>query len=303
MRKGLLGIDLCRTIIRVLTLGEDYVKLSAARPVAIARLQINRAVPLHGHRFHELSVVESGSATHIVRGLEFPIGPGTIVMAEAGAVHAYTDVDLLKKRNLYFSTDWLAAELWPEPFKTDTPLNSEYDLVPEAIVLEPSTSTAMTIADELDDIEEELSRDTLSQSLLRACVLKILVHVSRTVSPGGSHGFIRTRPELWSTLRSIEALAVAGAPLDRRDLAKRIGLAPDTLNRLVRSETGCSLTDLYQRARIRRACRILTESNSVTLTEVAHRLGYSDGAHFHRHFSKKMGMSPSEWRKSPMSSE
>lgn len=287
-----------RTEPLVLTLNEDFVKLSAHRPVAIAQLRITKPVPLHGHRFHELSVIASGRATHVAGGLEFPLGPGSVVLAEAGATHAYADVYELAKRNLYFSSDWLAAEFWPEPLTTESGGDGVVDLMElEAIVLEPSGSAIAMIENELNDIECELARSQPSQTMLRACVLKILVHVARALPDGVEATVIRARPELWSTLRMVDALAAAGAPLDRRELGRRIGLTADTLNRLVRSETGCSLTDLYQRARIRRACRMLRGSGTISITEVAHRLGFSDGAHFHRHFLKQMGLPPSEWRK------
>lgn len=148
-----------RPFVAVLTLDESFVKLSADYPVAVAHLRISRPVPMHGHRFHELSVIKAGRATHVARGLEFPVAPGMVVLAEAGATHGYIDVDQLEKRNLYFSTDWLAAEFWPESLIAETTTDGFTDLIDlEALVLEPSASAVATIDGELDDIERELDK-------------------------------------------------------------------------------------------------------------------------------------------------
>jgi AraC-like DNA-binding protein len=51
--------------------------------------------------------------------------------------------------------------------------------------------------------------------------------------------------------------------------------------------------------RIEEAKIILLQEQGMTLTEIAHRTGYSDKSHFLRLFKEQTGMSPTEWRKQP----
>ena len=49
--------------------------------------------------------------------------------------------------------------------------------------------------------------------------------------------------------------------------------------------------------RIEEAKIILLQEQETTLTEIAHRTGYSDKSHFLRQFKEQTGISPTEWRK------
>lgn len=77
-------------------------------------------------------------------------------------------------------------------------------------------------------------------------------------------------------------------------LAAMMGISPRTLARALRSE-GREYRELAQALRHERA-RQLLGSTDLSLTEIAHRLGYSDAANFSRAFRRIESLNPGQFR-------
>lgn len=81
------------------------------------------------------------------------------------------------------------------------------------------------------------------------------------------------------------------------ELAASMGISPRTLARALHSE-GREYRELAQDLRHTRA-RQLLRGTTLSLAEVAHRLGYSDAANFSRAFRRIEGFSPGQFRSGP----
>jgi len=81
------------------------------------------------------------------------------------------------------------------------------------------------------------------------------------------------------------------------DLAALMGISPRTLARALRSE-GREYRELAQELRHARARQLLGET-TLSLAEIAHRLGYSDAANFSRAFRRVEAISPGQFRDGP----
>ncbi|GAA2013962.1 helix-turn-helix domain-containing protein [Microbacterium ulmi] len=66
---------------------------------------------------------------------------------------------------------------------------------------------------------------------------------------------------------------------------------------------GIELSDLIREHRLAQAIRMLEDPESAmkTISEVAHRCGFSDHAHFSRTFRARFGIAPSDWRRDALS--
>lgn len=82
----------------------------------------------------------------------------------------------------------------------------------------------------------------------------------------------------------------ASAPSSVQELARALGCSPRTLERRLRQE-GASPELLKRAARILRATEMLR--GSLSLTDIAHEVGFSDLSHMSRGFQASCGMSPS----------
>jgi len=76
------------------------------------------------------------------------------------------------------------------------------------------------------------------------------------------------------------------------DLADRLGVAPRTLERLVRSHLGMTPKWLIECRRLQHAATTLFTSPDTDLSALAAELGYTDYPHFFRQYDRVLGESP-----------
>lgn len=88
----------------------------------------------------------------------------------------------------------------------------------------------------------------------------------------------------------------ACSPLSLGNLAERLGLTPVQLTRRYKAVFGLSPSEHVLELRMRHACSLLT-GTTFSLDAIAEACGYETGFYLSRIFTKKMGMSPSAYRK------
>ncbi|AXY23538.1 MULTISPECIES: GlxA family transcriptional regulator [Komagataeibacter] len=84
-------------------------------------------------------------------------------------------------------------------------------------------------------------------------------------------------------------------PVSISRLASYLGISSRQLERLFQTTLGMKPTDFYRLIRLRYA-RSLLQQGELSVTEIAVETGFSDCAHFSRHFKSMFGQSPSEVR-------
>lgn len=88
-----------------------------------------------------------------------------------------------------------------------------------------------------------------------------------------------------------------GALPTQREIAHTLNISPRTLDRYLKRE-GVSFRELSNRTQHERACRMLSETR-LSVTAIAHELGYTDVSNFARAFRREGdGSGPREWRRS-----
>lgn len=85
-----------------------------------------------------------------------------------------------------------------------------------------------------------------------------------------------------------------------KEFAQMLRMSTRTLNRRLRDE-GCEYRALQHDVAFERACRTLSTSQ-ISITQIAHSLGYNDVSNFTRAFRRNFGLSPSLFRKRHYSS-
>jgi len=79
------------------------------------------------------------------------------------------------------------------------------------------------------------------------------------------------------------------------EYAKALGVTPNHLNKVVKARTGRTASEWVQISRINYA-KYLLRDNSLSIVDVAERVGIFDQSYFSRFFKKHVGQSPSEYR-------
>lgn len=135
-----------------------------------------------------------------------------------------------------------------------------------------------------------------SDDICEAYLNEFFILLSREVSVKTEASNINqaTRTQLIQLRRQIQREYSKPWTID--DMASLINLSPSYLHAIYKQFFGVSpLNDLIS-VRIERACLMLSGTKKSN-AEIAANLGYNTTSHFMRQFSKKMGMSPREYRR------
>ncbi len=84
-------------------------------------------------------------------------------------------------------------------------------------------------------------------------------------------------------------------PISRQDMAAYAGVSARHLTRCFCQETGVSPITYLQRYRVKQAKRLL-QDRTMSVTQVALAVGFSDGSYFARAFRREVGISPSVYQ-------
>ena len=86
-------------------------------------------------------------------------------------------------------------------------------------------------------------------------------------------------------------------PVKLQDIADKFSYSLSSIKRIFKNETGLSIIDYQNNNRISLAKHLLETSNT-SIEEISDSLGFSNSCYFSRTFKKRVGISPSAYRKS-----
>ena len=256
----------------------------------------------HDHAHFEICIVRQGAALHRTAFLTEELGPRTVVVMAPGMVHAIYSAHDLHQTNLYYMTEWLADDLmshWQEvafvPLFLAAALFRQVQVgpIPQFTLAEEELAD---VDHELANITQESHQGQESLTLLRSCLLKVLIVLSRAaVRESSVELSLSFRDEVITALERIETAILRSDTFRVASLAGELGISPATLTAQFQKSTGWGPMAYYQRRRVQHACRLLLNVGK-SITDVAYELGYCDSAHFTHLFKKHQGLLPSEYR-------
>jgi len=84
-------------------------------------------------------------------------------------------------------------------------------------------------------------------------------------------------------------------PMTLEEIARKACMTKGSFCRSFRKKTGKTYAERLNEIRMGHICRLLVETSD-TVSEIAYRAGYRNIYHFHRHFKRKKGCTPKEFR-------
>lgn len=173
----------------------------------------------------------------------------------------------------------------------------EVEVVPDAMLIrdgEIVTSGAFTA---YGDLALQLIRDCVGPSLARAVGrFSLIDNPRRSQAPYLDTRFAHRRRESFARAVSMWFEQRIGERYRLDALASAFNLSNRTLLRRFRAETGRSPLHLLQDLRVERA-RLLLETTTLGIAQVATEVGYLDVATFSRLFTRRTHLTPAAFRK------
>jgi AraC family transcriptional regulator len=234
------------------------------------------SLPWHQHDGPTLCFVLQGAFTETSGGERLTCTADTLKVMPAGERHC-DDFDRGDARGLLVETDPQRART----IQTHAPILDEriafYGGLPAALARRV--------------YQEFRQEDDAAPLAVEGLLLELLAAVSRQRAHGAAHGVAPwlsdTRDRLHADLAARPSLA---------DLAGAAGVHPVTLARAFRRSFGCTVGEYLRRLRIERAAQQLVVGTQ-PLAEIALAAGFADQSHFSNVFRRRIGMSPSAYRR------
>ena len=230
----------------------------------------------HHHSHGQLLLYLRGRGEQRIGQRHLPVGPGAVFFIPPRMEHAFlehsprlaiclvADLSGAGPKHLGTATGWLPADELAHVRELINQLTRDRTEKP------PSTASL--------DLGAGGSTLLLLESCRRACLA-----IPQVTNEGSA-----------ITKRLLRSLDSNGLPPTPRQLARRIGLQQDYLNRLVRRTTGLTLGQWRCKELLKACERELALSGPIG--EAALRLGFSDANYFSRWFRRQTGMTPRSWQ-------
>jgi transcriptional regulator GlxA family with amidase domain len=278
-----------RQCYRWLTVGVSGERVQASNGVAIEPAHSVQDAPV----VDRIVVCSGGDADHLVAGhavawIRKNLRGGAHLGAVADAAFFLARAGLLDGHAC--TLHWTSQPAFVEAFP-------EIELRRDLYVIDRRRFTSAGGIGSLDMMLDIIARDHGAE--LAAGVAEWFVHSPLRSSVDRKMMPLRLRTGIQNEL-VLSAIAVMEEAVEERlrmvDLAARLGISADKLERVFRSEAGVAPSTYYRRLRLRRAADLLAHS-SLAVREVALACGFANMSSFARAFREFEGHSPGATRR------
>lgn len=286
------------------TISQEHVRLSVKHPIRVAEVSnIGDSILAHDHEFYEVVLIHAGSGIHQTTSGERTLEAGDLLILAPGQIHGIREARNLELFNAYYLSEWLLQGL---PLRDEAPDLYLFflgrNLFPDKALVEPvhvslPPHCAQLVEHELRFLESMSDHKSPNTVLMRASLVKAFAMIADVlVDEVSLERRFLSHPIVTHAMDCIDRALEDGEACNVALWSEKMRYTPDHFSRRFRELTGETPTSFFQRRRIQSAAHALIRGNE-PINEIAHRLGYSDNAHFSRMFRSRFMMSPNAYRK------
>ncbi|XEC93784.1 helix-turn-helix domain-containing protein [Paenibacillus tarimensis] len=275
----------------------EYPNRNTGFPFHLSLNRLDRGYPAHRHDFLEFSYVVDGEGTESINGMRHEMIPGTFTFVLPYQVHEIFTAagSTLVLYNCMFSMDLLmehSEETEFEALLTGGEPSSSYTLL-EGQLHEQMRSL-------LDGMYREYrGNERWRTPLLKAKLVEVLAGFDRNRDRRGltreiAFPAVQLSGTMWKIIHYLHQNY--REELDLTALSAKFCLSVSRISELVKQATGQSFLPFLHDLRIRHACSLLI-STDMSITEIAHEVGFGSYKTFSRIFHDIKGCTPMQYRK------
>ena len=246
--------------------------------------------PLHRHDYFELMLVLEGEVIQQIEEKEYPYRAGTCCLVNRSILHNERFIGPAKLCFLGLSVDFVRSLTESASLQL---FEAERHL-PENPVLQ----TLTTLIARMTHILHEPS--AAATYYLKGALCELFDFLSSGFYVTPVH--LSSSPESLLFLRISRLLEDTDGRLPRSELARLLNYNGSYLNSIVQRRTGLCLFDYGMTFCFQKAERLLRET-TLSVSEIALQLKFTNRTHFYELFRQKYGMTPQQWRKMQKSAE
>lgn len=252
---------------------------------------LTHTVLLHWHDHYEIEYVLSGTGTHILNGVTYPICPGTFHLLTLTDFHELRSDDPLHDPIRIVKASFLESDLPSQLFQSLASLPPNFVLHfdgEEQALFDNFFSLAKKLAERFSGTQENA---IISKDLLECILLNIIDHCRKhdllhTATYADTTDMNRILTYIHRNFRK---------NLTLKTLAEYSRFSPNYLSRLFHQTMGVTFKEYVTSLRMAFAAKLLVNTQS-SITEICFESGFGSLSNFIREFKKIYHVSPSEYR-------
>ena len=256
--------------------------------------------PIHNHNFFELILIKSGSGSHRLNDVEFEYHQGDVFLLTPEDHHDFkintpTSFIYIKfTEQLFDEKEEWKDKLWQKRIRQVITMPNT---IPESIVKDESDQQSLLALAEVM-LKEFSVTSTLSRPLLLNLFSSIFIILLRNLAgkiASISKVKLEERQKVSELLTYIRQNIGAREKLTQKQLSEEFSISQNYVSIYLRKHTGMRLQNLITETRLKTAERLIKQS-SLPMSQIAEKVGFTDGSHMNKMFQKYRKVNPSELR-------
>ncbi|TMV48947.1 helix-turn-helix domain-containing protein [Paenibacillus mesophilus] len=255
----------------------------------------------HSHDFVEICYVASGNGYHMLDGEEHRVTRGNLFIINYDVSHAFhrEDNEHLVIYNILFKPGFVDESLID--FNDFNSLSLSYLF--NGLLDKPFHPNLALSFDEIQEFEaliDKIYTEYNEQrsgyiSIIRAFVIELIILMMRCFDRcPGNREMNRRLDVINAAIDYLRENYTSSFSLG--SLASKSFFSKNYFCKLFKETVGMTVTEYVQKLRIEEACKMMENSNK-KITEISMDTGFADYKSFYTAFTKRVGMTPSEYRK------
>jgi AraC-like DNA-binding protein len=249
----------------------------------------------HRHKYYEICIFVNGAGKHEIDFNTHGIHSRSVHFLSPGQVHLISRENDYHGYLMVFSREFYALDTYHEEFLFQLPYFNNPTLVP---ILNLSTADFKDLSDLIKAMSREYRQwNSFTTSILRNYLMIFLLKCKQYYLKYFADKKNTLDPN-FSLVQQFNALVEHKFRQVHQvqDFAKMMKLAPSLLNKHVKTITGMTAGEVILERLMLQAKRYLIYTD-LSNKEIAYQLNYQDPSYFSRIFKKKIGLSPSDFRR------
>ena len=239
-----------------------------------------REYPLHRQNEIELAYMYDGSATEIVNGSTFKLKRGQMLIVDSDTVHTTLP---LGENDILIVIKLTKGGITPSFFS-----QLECGSIVGSFFANSISKGRAHDGYVLFHSDQSRRLSLFMKEFLFGTIVAELANVYESDITNASHGQNPALEVLTYIEKEYSCCTLKGA-------AEHFGMAPDSLSRMLKRETGDSFNKLLQRQRISIAKARLANT-ALAVTAIGKQVGYDNMSFFYRKFKEDTGLTPADYR-------
>lgn len=241
-------------------------------------------IPKHWHRALEIIVPANNNAEVWMNGKHLIVTPGQMLIINCGVIHES------RRQDYSLPYDGYAVQIARDIFVARIDDFESYTFPDEPVEAPDDLLNTLKTICSLSSSEDPFARIRMD-ALMIGIVLYVVEHhctKKNTDTPADIRDIVY--------LASSRIEASAFGDFSAKKLADSLHVSYAYLSRCFRNETGMTMLEYRDTIRMEQARRLLS-STSMSLEDIAAKLGYKGYPQFARRFREMNNCSPSDWRR------